>query len=315
MDASIIVVSWNTRDILRDCLRSVYAETRDVSFEVIVIDNASSDGSADMVRREFPQAVLVANPDNRGFAAANNQGIDRATGRYLLLLNPDTIVLEGAIDKAIAFADHQPEAAVVGCRVLNADRTLQRSCFKFPSALNLFLLATYLDRLFPRSRFFGRDRMTWWDSNDSRPVDVVSGCFMLVRREAIDQVGKLDESYFIYCEETDWCYRFGRAGWKVLYMPDAEIIHLGGSSSSQVRLPMRLQLSASILLFIKRHRGWLAYILASMAVSLFFTIRVPFWLLKAGLSARTRSTDWQTAKVYAGGAIRALCGWRSLALK
>jgi GT2 family glycosyltransferase len=315
VDVSVVIVSWNTRNILRDCLQSVWAQTQDVECEVIVIDNASGDGSADMVRREFAQAVLVANPDNKGFAAANNLGIDRAKGRYVLLLNPDTIVLDGAIDKAVAFADAHPHAAVVGCRVLNSDGTLQRSCFMFPSALNLFLLATYLDRIFPRNRFFGRDRMTWWDAGDSRPVDVVSGCFMLVRREAIDQVGKLDETYFIYGEETDWCYRFAQAGWSVLFTPDAQIVHLGGRSSDLMKLPMRLQLRASILLFIKRHRGRLSYIMSSVAVSLFFALRAPFWLAKAAFSARTRSMDWQTAKTYAGGAVKALCGWRSLALK
>jgi GT2 family glycosyltransferase len=315
MDVSVIIVGWNTLEILRDCLRSVYAQTRDIRFEVIVIDNASSDGSADMVRREFPHVVLVANSDNKGFAAANNQGMEIAKGRYVLLLNPDTVVLDGAIDKTTVFADAHPQAAVVGCRVLNADHTLQRSCFMYPSALNLFLLATYLDRLFPRNRFFGRDRMTWWDSGDSRCVEVVSGCFMLVRRDAIEQVGKLDESYFIYGEETDWCYRFCRAGWKVVYTPDAQIIHLGGSSSDKVKLPMRLQLRASILLFIKKHRGWLSYVLASMAVSLFFAIRVPFWLIKAALSARTRSADWRTAMAYLAGAVKALGGWQCLASK
>jgi GT2 family glycosyltransferase len=315
MDVSIIIVSWNTQGILRDCLQSVYAQTKGIQFEVIVVDNASGDGSADMVRREFPQAVLVANRDNRGFAAGNNQGIDMAQGRYVLLLNSDTVVLDGAIDKSVAFADAHPRAAVVGCRVLNADRTLQRSCFMYPSPLNLFLLATYLDRVFPRSRFFGRDRMTWWDGNDSRPVEVVCGCYMLVRREAINQVGKLDESYFMYCEETDWCYRFARAGWQVLFTPDGQIVHLGGSSSERMRLPMRLQMRASILLFIRKHQSRLSYILACMAVSLFFGIRVLFWSLKACLPGRTRLADWQTARAYAGGTIKALGGWQCLALK
>jgi GT2 family glycosyltransferase len=314
-DVSIVIVSWNTRDILRDCLASIFAETRGVRFEVIVVDNASSDDSVEMIRCEFPEVTLIGNCDNRGFAAANNQGIDAAQGRYVLLLNPDTVVLDGAIDKSVGFADAHPQAAVVGCKVLNSDRTLQRSCFMFPSALNLFLLATYLDRLFSRNRFFGRDRMSWWDADDSRPVDVVSGCFMLVRRETIDQVGKLDERYFMYGEETDWCYRFTKAGWKVLFTPDAQIIHLGGSSSDRVRLPMRLQLRASILLFIKSHRSRFSYILASLAVSLFFALRVPFWLVRAAFSARTRLTDWQTAKAYAGGAVKALRGCQHLALK
>jgi len=139
MDVSVIIVSWNTRDILQDCLESVYAQTRGVSFEVIVVDNASSDGSVEMVRSQLQQVTLVANRDNRGFAAANNQGMQIARGRYILLLNSDTVVLDGAIQKVVAFADQHPEAAVVGCRVLNRDGTLQQSCFKYPSLLNLLL--------------------------------------------------------------------------------------------------------------------------------------------------------------------------------
>jgi len=162
-DVSIVIVNWNTREILRDCLRSVYENAGPVDLHVIVVDNASTDGSVEMVKSEFEKVQLIANSENRGFAAANNQGMAVATGRYVLLLNSDTVVLDGAIAKTVAFADVHPEAAVVGCRVLNPDRSLQRTCFMYPSVLNLLLAATYLNKLFPRSRFFGRERMTWWD--------------------------------------------------------------------------------------------------------------------------------------------------------
>jgi GT2 family glycosyltransferase len=169
------------------------------------------------------------NHDNRGFAAANNQAIALAKGRYILLLNSDTIVLDRAIKKTVAYADNHRDTAVIGCRVLNPNDTLQNSCFMFPSNLNWFLFSTY--RLFPRSRFFGREQMTWWSRNDSRDVDVVTGCFMLVRKEAIDQVGLMDERFFMYAEETDWCYRFKARAWKNRFTPDAEIIHIGGASA------------------------------------------------------------------------------------
>ena len=208
IEVSIIIVNWNTVDLLRQCLRSVYLETNTISFEVIVIDNASADESVEMVRNEFCEAKLIANTKNLGFAAANNQGIAISEGRYVLLLNSDTVVLDQAIQKAIAFADDHPDTAVVGCRILNPDRTLQNSCFMFPSILNWFLFSTYLYRLFPRDRFFGREQMTWWLRDDSREVEVVTGCFMLVRREAIDDVGMMDDGFFMYAEETDWCYRF-----------------------------------------------------------------------------------------------------------
>lgn len=233
MDVSIIIVSWNTKDILRDCLKSVYGQTSGIDFEVIVIDNASLDGSAEMVKTEFPQAKLIANADNRGFAVANNQGIEISNGRYILLLNSDTIVLDGAIQKTVHFADEHKEAAVTACRILNKDMSLQPSCSMFLSLRNWFLKITFLYKLFPQSKFFGRAQMTWWQHNTVKEVDVVSGCFMMVRKDAVMQIGQMDEQFFMYCEEVDWCWRFKKAGWKVIFMPDAQIIHLGGASASR----------------------------------------------------------------------------------
>ncbi|OHB67100.1 MAG: hypothetical protein A2Y76_15600 [Planctomycetes bacterium RBG_13_60_9] len=312
MDVSVIIVSWNTRDILRECLASVYAETRGVCFEVIVIDNASTDGSPEMVKRDFPQARLVQNTHNRGFAAANNQGIALSAGRYVLLLNSDTIVLDNAISKTAAFADVNPRAAVIGCRVLNRDRTLQPTCFMYPSALNMLLSAGYMYKLFPYSRFFGRERMTWWHRDDVREVDVVTGCFMWVRREAIDHVGVMDESFFMYGEETDWCCRFRQAGWKVLFTPDANIIHLGEASSRQATHKMRLQLSGSILYFLKKHRGTPEYVLACALTAVFFLVRIPGWLLKGCIWGSERSRSWRVVRMYAAGAVGALRGYRGL---
>lgn len=297
MIVSIIIVNWNTRDILRDCLASVFAQTAGIGYEVIVIDNASSDGSAEMVKREFPQVILIENDQNRGFAAANNQGIKIAKGRYMLLLNSDTLVLDGAIQKTLEFADQHPQAAVVGCKVLNPDRTLQPTCFLFPSLLNLSLSSTYLYKLFPKSRFLGRERMTWWDRNDVRPVDVVTGCFMLVRREAIDKVGMMDEVYFMYAEETDWCWRFQKAGWQNLFYPEAQIIHLGGQSSKQVRAAMMIQLRKAILFFLKKNRGLLHYHTGRGLVVLFFLLRIPYWYLCGLLTAESQRC-FEMAKAY-----------------
>jgi len=312
IDVSVIIVSWNTRDILRDCLASVYAQTRDVSFEVIVIDNASADGTPELVKRDFVAVRLIENADNRGFAAANNQGMGLATGRYLLLLNSDTIVLDGAIDKMVSFADQHPQAAVVGCRVLNRDRTLQPTCFMYPSILNMLLFATSLNRLFPSSRLFGRERMTWWKRDDVREVEVVTGCFMLVRREAIDQVGLMDESFFMYGEETDWCFRFRQAGWKSLFTPQAEIIHLGGASTSRVANEMTLQLKAGVLQFICKHDTRVPYVASCMLMGVFLALRIPFWAGKAILSRRDRRNAWSRVSTYARGLCRIMRGWRGL---
>ena len=257
MDASVIIVNWNTRDFLKDCLASVFAQTTAISYEVIVVDNASSDASAQMVKDEFPRVILVENAANRGFAAANNQGLAIATGRFMLLLNPDTIVLDRAIERTLDFADSHPRAAVVGCRVLENIGKTQKTCFAFPSIGGHLLQMTGLPRLFPRSRVFGKYWMGWWDRDTEEVVDVVSGMFFLVRREAIEEVGPMDEDYFVYCEETDWCYRFRKAGWQCVFTPIASIIHRDGGSKSteQVRTRMFVQLQKSMLIFFRKNKG------------------------------------------------------------
>jgi GT2 family glycosyltransferase len=236
----------------------------------------------------------------------------QAAGDFLLLLNSDTVVLDNALAKTVRFARRHPEAGIVGCRVLNADRTLQPSCFMVPSLLNLFLLTTYLSRLFKRSRFFGRERMTWWDRTDQRPVEVVTGCFMLIRRQVIETIGLLDEAFFMYGEETDFCWRARKAGWELLFTPEAEIIHLGGASSRQVRPEMILQLRGSILLFMKKHRSAPAYWMACVLVTLFFLLRAPYWYLRGLAAAGQRDRSFQIARTYATGAGRALRGAEGL---
>ena len=305
-DVSIVIVNWNTRDILRDCLASVYEQGGEIDFEVIVVDNASTDGSVEMVKKDFPQVTLIENSQNLGFAAANNQGIAISKGRYVLLLNSDTIVLDNAIAKTAAFADSHPEAAVVGCRVLNPDRTLQPTCFMFPSILNMLLSSTYLYKLFPKSKFFGRERMTWWNRNDIREVDVVTGCFMLVRQDAIKKVGSMDEQFFMYVEETDWCYRFKQAGWKILFTPCAEIIHLGGQSSKGIRVDMLIRLRISILQFMKKHYSWLTYRIACFFVIVFFVTRLPVWICIALFSNKRRGEARNRVKAYTIGIRKAL---------
>jgi len=308
VDVSIIIVNWNTKELLRDCLSSVYEHAGDIDYEIIVIDNASTDESASMVKNDFPHVILIENSQNRGFAAANNQGMAVAKGRYVLLLNSDTVVLDNAVANTVRFADKNPQTAVTGCRVLNPDRTLQRTCFMFPSVLNMLLSSTYLYKLFPKNRFFGREQMTWWDRNDVRPVDVVTGCFMLVRREAIEQVGMMDERFFMYCEETDWCYRFRMKGWKVMFAPVGRIIHFGGQSTAQKPVAMIVQLRLSILRFMKKHYSRPAYLIARFLVALFFAIRLPAWLAKALIRPAARNEAAIKMKAYSAGVMRALLG-------
>jgi len=309
---SVIIVSYNTCDILRHCLASVYEQARDAAFEVVVIDNASSDGSAEMIQRQFQQVRLIANNVNRGFAAANNQGMAIARGRYVLLLNSDTLVLDQAIDNAVAFADEHGDVGIMGCRVLNADRTLQPTCFMYPSIVNMFFFAMSLNKMFPTSRLFGRERMTWWQRDDVRDVDVVTGCFMLVRRDAIDQVGLMDESFFMYGEETDWCYRFKEAGWRIMFAPCGEIVHLGGASTRRMAAEMKLQLKAGTLQFLRKHRGTTSYVVCCTLMGLFLLLRLPFWVIRAVVCRHDRHRSWSYVLTYAEGLRRLARGWRGL---
>jgi GT2 family glycosyltransferase len=309
LDVSIVIVNWNTKEILRNCLRSVYEQAGEIDFEIIVIDNASNDGSTEMVNNEFPYVILLKNAENRGFAVANNQGMAIARGRYVLLLNSDTVVLDNAIAKTVSFADHHKDTAVVGCRVLNPDGSTQQTCFMFPSMLNMFLSSTYLYKLFSNNSFFGRERMACWKRNDVREVDVVTGCFMLVKQDVIMKVGVLDERFFMYGEETDWCYRCKQAGWKTLFTPSAEIIHLGGESSKQAITEMILLRRGSKLLFFKKHKGWFVYILACLFITLFFFLRVPYWAMRTLFSKKNERKKYiKVMYTYIIGGFYALIG-------
>ncbi len=261
LDLSIIIVNWNAQDLLEKCLRCVQATTRRVSYEIIVVDNASSDDSAAMVRRDFPDVVLIENRQNVGFAGANNQGMQVAQGRYWLLLNSDAFVEENTLDAMVAFMDAHPEAGMSACKLLYEDRRLQPSCYAFPTLKTEFYTALQLDKLFPKSPEFGGFLMTFWDFNDVRAVDAVMGAFMLVRREAVAQAGMMDDSYFMYSEEVDWCYRFKKAGWKILYNPAVQAVHLWGGSSKQVRVEMFLQLHRSKIEFFRKNYGGLSALL------------------------------------------------------
>jgi GT2 family glycosyltransferase len=302
MDVSIVIVNWNTRDLLRDCLVSIIRETRQVSYEIIVVDNASRDGSAGMCQQEFPQVTLIANDVNRGFAAANNLAMRVASGRYTLLLNPDTVVLDDAIGRCVAYADGRTDIGVLGCKVLERDGQLQRTGFSFPSPWTLFLTLSGLCHLFPRSPIFSKPQLGWWDRDSVEDLDVVSGMFMLVRREAIQQVGLMDESYFVYAEEADWCFRFAKAGWRRVFYPDAEIIHVdgGGKSTSQVNVRMLVQLQKSLMIYFRKNLGVGPWAVAKVLFLFSNAARYLGWIISSSL---TRSP---TARSKADAATAAL---------
>ena len=226
MDLSIVIVNWNTRDLLQDCLNTVFGAFGNLKVEVLVVDNASTDNSVEMVKSDFPEVTLFTVTKNLGFAGGNNIALEHAVGRYVLLLNTDTLVHGDVLEQTIEWLDAKPEVGVMGPRVLNTDGTVQASCSAFPSLKYLGLQALGITRI-PK---FDNYRMTGWDRSSVREVEVISGAAMFVRRAAIKEIGLLDEAFFFYGEETDWCRRFGAAGWKLVYAPIPEITHFGGGS-------------------------------------------------------------------------------------
>ncbi len=277
-DLSIIIVNWNTRDLLARCLSSVVsgqssaADNCQLTTETFVVDNASADGSAAMVRERFPWVRLIENTENGGFARANNQAIRQSTGRYVLLLNPDTVVHPGALTALVTFMDAYPRAGACGPRLLNGDGALQVSCHPFPTLGREFGRLFHLDALWPRARY----DMARWDPATPRAVDVVQGACMMVRREALEQVGLLDEGYFIYTEEVDLCYRLHHAdrpadhwplmdtetnlsnschSWQIYWIPRAAVVHYGGQSTGQMPAEMFLRLYGSKVLYFRKHYG------------------------------------------------------------
>ncbi len=254
VDLSVIIVNWNVRDLLRRCLQSIFANLPACRLEIIVVDNASGDGSAEMARTEFPQVRLIANPDNRGFPAANNQGLAVARGRYVLLLNPDTEVLSDALETMVAFADTHPDVGVVGPQLLNPDGTVQSSRRRFPTLATALFESTWLQPYAPRrllERYYVLDR----PDDQVQDVDWVTGAALMARREAVEQVGPLDEGFFMYCEELDWCRRFREAGWRVVYLPTARIVHHVGKSSEQVLPARHIHFQTSKVRYFRKYHG------------------------------------------------------------
>jgi GT2 family glycosyltransferase len=251
---AVAIINWNTRNLLRDCLRSVFADAPGESVEVVVVDNGSTDGSAEMVRAEFPDVRLEVLHNNPGYGAASNVAFQQCTAPYVLLLNSDTVLRRGTLRTLAWELDAHPRAGIIGPRLLNADGSLQASCFPFPGPIvPLFKRQPFagLAQLLPRlgDRFpvrFGHDV--------DRRVPWVVGAVLAIRREAFDAVGGFDESFHMYFEEVDLCYRMREAGWETRFTPAAEVVHLGGASTQQRRAPMRIRLSLSAMEFHRHHR-------------------------------------------------------------
>lgn len=270
MDLSVIIVNWNTELLLRECLRSVYDTVKGMTFEVIVVDNASSDGSVAMLKVEFPQVRRIENYENRGFAAANNQAFRIMTGRYALLLNSDTVLTEGAVGELYAFMEEHPEAVMACGQLLNADGSKQNSIAAFPTLLSLLVNVPLLEILFPARYPSKRQEYR-------RPIEVDSGigACLIVRKSAIDGVGGLDQRYFFFFEETDWARTMREAGWKIYHVPTARIYHFQGKSvGADVRSRIHFYRSR-YLYFLK----WESTAWSSLAAVLIVLRLLVNWLL------------------------------------
>lgn len=257
MDLSVIIVSWNVKELLCGCLASVYQSLvgGSIDHKVLVVDNASSDGSADMVRELFPQARLITNTDNKGFAAANNQALAETSGRHVVLLNPDTEVRDGALGLLLRFLDATPSAGMAGPRLVYGDGSFQHSAFHFPSLAQAFFDFYPLHPRLLGSWLNGRYARSLYRSRHPFAVDHTLGACMMVRHEAIEKVGYLDEQFFMYCEEIDWAMRIRQAGWGIYCVPAAEVVHYAGQSTQQFRDEMFVALWRSRLRLFAQHYG------------------------------------------------------------
>jgi hypothetical protein len=270
VDISICIVTLKARDFLRECLNSLEANPPGGSLEIIVVENHSSDGTVEMLRQDYPYVQLIENETNAGFVRPMNQAMHAASGRYVLLLNPDTVVLPGAVDSLIDFFAKNPQAGICGPKVLNRDRSLQKSCRRGeprPVAVLSYFLG--LSKLFPRSKFFGGYLMNYMDEDALHEVAGVAGSCMLVRREVIEQIGYLDERFFAYQEDADYCFQARKAGWKIYYVPQAQIIHYGGQGGSRVQ-PYRS--------IFEWHRSYFLYYRKNLASDYFFLFNWFYYL-------------------------------------
>ncbi len=253
MNLSIIIVNYNVKEFLQNLLHSITRSAADLSHEVIVVDNASDDGSVELLKEKFPDVKLISNKKNLGFSKANNQGLAEAKGKYVLLLNPDTLLREDTLRKMIEFFEANPKAGMAGCKILNPDGTIQLACRRsFPGPWTSFCKVTGLSSIFPKSKIFARYNLTYLDENQTYEVDAISGSFMMLRKEVYEKIGGLDEQFFMYGEDLDLCYRVQQAGYKVFYVHNTQIIHYKGESTKRSSFDETKVFYDAMNLFVKK---------------------------------------------------------------
>lgn len=254
MDISIIIVTWNSSALIGDCLDSIYSHKGKLRFEVLVVDNDSKDATRDIIREFYPQVLQIENKKNSGYARANNQGMECSSGKYVLLLNPDVKLMDNALVDLFLFMEHHPEAAAAGPQLLNSDGSIQPSCREFPRFSTLFYEILGLSYLFPKSKIFGSWKMGYFDHNSSAEVDQPMGSALMLRRKALNEVGFMDENFFMFFNDVDLCYRLKKNGWKIYFNPEAKAYHYLGGSTQKAKSKMIYLSHRGYYKFLKKHR-------------------------------------------------------------
>jgi GT2 family glycosyltransferase len=276
---TIVIVNWNTVDVTCECLRSLVESEIFQALHIVVVDNGSSDDSVNRIAEEFRTVQLICNAHNKGFAAANNQVLKNIDTDYVLLLNSDTLVRHGVVSASVDFMDKNRDVGIMGCRVLNPDGTPQLTCGQYPHLRYLtgLTLGIYKDSM-PRS--LDAYRIRNWNRDSERCVETVTGCYMMVRSEALEEVGLMDEGFFFYGEETDWCRRFKLAGWELKFAPVGEIVHFGSLSARKLSSQRDILLTAGLVRLHLKYGGPVKALLAWLVLSIFNCSRAAYWLLR-----------------------------------
>jgi GT2 family glycosyltransferase len=306
MEISVVILSWNDKRYLEECLASLSQAPTSRSTEIIVVDNASTDGSPELVKAAFPAVKLIKNPENLGFSNGNNVGIRASAGKYICLLNSDIKVLGGCLDTLADYMDHHPDIGMIGPKILNSDMTHQSSCRRFPTLWNNWCEVSALARAFPASRLFSGEHMFYFKGDRRAEVDVLVGCFWMVRRAAVDEFGLLDDGFFMFAEDLDWCKRCWRAGWRVVFLPAAQAIHYrGGSSTKKDAVWLAVTQQRSVLRYWKKHHGVLGWLAMSCLVLVHRSLRGAIALIHYA-TRPSRREDSQTRLHVAAECLKAV---------
>lgn len=304
-DLSVVIVCWNAKHYIELCLESLAAAPPRRSMEVLVVDNASTDGSVEMIEAKFPWVKLIKSSENLGFAKGNNVAIRQCQGRYVALVNPDVIVLPGCLDALADFLDENPEVGNVGPRVFNPDMSQQSTCRRFPTLWNNFCSAAALATTFTNSRIFAGEHMWFFSHDRTIPVDVIVGCFSMIRHKTFDEVGLLDESLFMYGDDVDWCRRCWKAGWKVFFYPGARAIHDRGKTTAPYPVRFAVAQQKSVLHYWTKHHTIFGVCGIRCILLFHHSLRYAFAVL-SGLAKSSQKAHSDVRKQVSGACLRQL---------